>query len=299
MREVNRITKEELIKNMKVFSSVYDVVRLVEPESMSVVIFSENGYRLEEKDPCFSVWEKDRRCDNCISLRACTENRRITKFEVKHNDTFSVVAMPYIVVDGDKEFKLSMELVNHVENKNALSETSKKKAVLIVDDIEMNRMMMKTQLKAHYQIYEAQNGIEALEVLNNHLVDLIITDIFMEKMNGYELMRRVKAIPAFRDIPIIAVTENNESSQKCAIEAGADIYIDRPLGPYLSGIAAKMTGRDHGRKELFNMDFLLDTIPGAVIVYKIREHGEMEIVSCSRGVNQLSGWESDEFCNAS
>lgn len=172
------------------------------------------------------------------------------------------------------------------------------KSILIVDDLEMNRSMIIKQLGEHYKTYEAENGIEALEILGECQIDLIITDIFMDKMNGYELMKHVKSISAFRDIPIIAVTENNESSQKRAIEAGADIYIDRPLGGFITGIVAKLTGRDHGRKELFDMDFLLDTIPGAVIVYNIKEDGEMKIVSCSRGVNQLSGWEADEFCNA-
>ena len=84
----NRITRENLIRKMKELSDIYDVVRLVEAESTSVVMVGENGLEQVSPEPCFSVWEKDQRCGNCISSRACIENQKVTKFEFRKDEPF-------------------------------------------------------------------------------------------------------------------------------------------------------------------------------------------------------------------
>jgi diguanylate cyclase (GGDEF)-like protein len=116
MKECTLISKEKLLELMREFEIVYDVVRTVEPNNTAVVKF--DGDRLVEAqmEPCFAVWEKNKRCDNCISLRACMEKKRITKFEFRNEEIYSVVAMPFEIEDDGKRCIIVLELVNHVSD---------------------------------------------------------------------------------------------------------------------------------------------------------------------------------------
>ncbi len=464
-----KVSASELTQEMEYLSNIYDIVRIVDPANTAVVQFSEGKMIETKKEPCFSVWEKKDRCCNCISNQACTEMKRVTKFEFRGDEAYYVLSVPYVVSDRDIEKVVALELVNrvsddfqlhshekdqtsdlvraislqnyvdsltgtlnrkyfdekrylydHIENfprrigflmldvnqfqeindvyghihgdellakvgevlrrsfrntdkiirlggdeflivirdcselfmedkitlvKHSVSdirfdwmgerrasvaigmsytdsfigkkdqieelyqkadeemyrdkmaplpETSEK-TILIVDDIVMNRDFIKIELKNKFHLLEAENGEDALVILKTNHVDLIITDIFMDHMNGYELMKKVRDNPNTKNIPIIAITENTESSQSKAIASGADIYIDRPAKKeLLVKSIMQLTGHDHGRRELFNMDFVLDSIPGAVLVCKFVDDLP-EVLYCSRGIHNIVDAESDEF----
>jgi two-component system chemotaxis response regulator CheY len=108
--------------------------------------------------------------------------------------------------------------------------------VLIVDDSSSMRAVIKKTIKmsgfAVGQYLEAGDGIDALEVLNDAWVDLILADINMPRMNGLELMQRLKKHELHRTVPVIMVT--TEGSQKKIDEAqslGAAGYIKKPFTP--------------------------------------------------------------------
>lgn len=101
--------------------------------------------------------------------------------------------------------------------------------ILAVDDLKMNRDMLRISFCNDHKILEASSGEEAIALLKNNEVDIIITDIFMQPMSGYELIKRIREIPEYELTPIVAVTENDEASQNEAIEAGADNFICRPF----------------------------------------------------------------------
>lgn len=169
------------------------------------------------------------------------------------------------------------------------------KTILLVDDTELNRKFMIPAFENNYFILEAESGKDALTILKSNHVDLIITDIFMEDMDGYELIRAVRGNEQIRHIPVIAVTETDEASQAEAIAAGADYFVSRPTkSDELRTEVYRLTGQDSGRKELIHTDFLLQSLPGAVIVYKVTKEG-LEVLTCSRGLSMLTGWESEEF----
>lgn len=103
--------------------------------------------------------------------------------------------------------------------------------ILVVDDIPLNRKLQKTYLESvGYQVILAQDGIEALQRIGEESPDLILLDIMMPKMNGFQVCHRLKNSENTRFIPIIMVTALNEIEDKVkGIEAGADDFISKPF----------------------------------------------------------------------
>jgi two-component system cell cycle response regulator DivK len=105
--------------------------------------------------------------------------------------------------------------------------------ILVVEDQEDNRRILRDLLaSAGYEIVEAVTGKEGVSMAQMHRPDLIIMDIQMPEMDGYEATRQIKANSALRDIPIIAVTSYALSGDdKKAYEAGCVDYITKPFSP--------------------------------------------------------------------
>ena len=101
--------------------------------------------------------------------------------------------------------------------------------ILVVEDDKNLRKLITTCLKKeNYQTYEAINGIEALEVMDKNYIDLIITDVMMPKMDGYELTRELRN--AKYNIPILLVTAKGAlSDKKEGFLLGADDYMVKPI----------------------------------------------------------------------
>lgn len=101
--------------------------------------------------------------------------------------------------------------------------------ILVVEDDKNLRKLIVTCLKReNYQTYEATNGIEALEILDNNYIDLIVSDIMMPKMNGYELTKELRN--ANYNIPILLITARSTlSDKKEGFLSGADDYMVKPI----------------------------------------------------------------------
>jgi putative two-component system response regulator len=108
---------------------------------------------------------------------------------------------------------------------------SKKPTVLVVDDVDMNIEILEEILKDGYNIITAGNGVEALEVLRKTevLPKIILLDVFMPEMNGYELLEIIKADDALKRIPVIFITTSDSESE--ALSAGAVDFINKPFLP--------------------------------------------------------------------
>ena len=107
--------------------------------------------------------------------------------------------------------------------------------VLVVDDIEANRDVLSRRLKRQgYEVATAENGREALERLRAETFDLVLLDIMMPEMNGYEVLQRLKADEALRHIPVIMISALSEldSVVRC-IGMGAEDYLPKPFNPTL------------------------------------------------------------------
>jgi two-component system, cell cycle response regulator DivK len=107
------------------------------------------------------------------------------------------------------------------------------KRILVVEDQPDNRKILRDVFaRTDYEIIEAENGEEALAAIAKARPDLILMDIQLPIMDGYTATRRIKADPALRSIPIVAVTSYALSGEeKKAREAGCDDYIPKPYSP--------------------------------------------------------------------
>ncbi len=108
--------------------------------------------------------------------------------------------------------------------------------LMVVDDSSIIRRVIIRTLKMVMSniehIFEANNGIEALEILEDEDMDLILTDINMEDMGGIELIERLKAHDNLKTIPVIVIsTEGNEKRVSQLLETGAIGYIKKPFTP--------------------------------------------------------------------
>jgi two-component system, cell cycle response regulator DivK len=109
------------------------------------------------------------------------------------------------------------------------------KRVLVVEDTEDNRQIIRDLLtSAGYEMIEATNGEQGVAMAAEHRPDLILMDIQLPVLDGYEATRRIKANPALRHIPVIAVTSYALSGdEERTREAGCDAYVAKPFSPRL------------------------------------------------------------------
>jgi len=107
------------------------------------------------------------------------------------------------------------------------------KKILIVDDEPNNLQLLKQVLNEQYQLLFATNGVKALEAAAKHLPDLILLDIMMPGISGYETCERLKANSVTKDIPVIFVTAMGEVEQEMqGFDVGGVDYIQKPIsGP--------------------------------------------------------------------
>ena len=108
---------------------------------------------------------------------------------------------------------------------------SSKATILYVEDNADNRKLVRRVLEVEgYTVVEATNGIEALQRLESQPIDLTLMDINMPDMDGYTLTARIKAMPKFASLPIVAVTANvMRGDRERSLQAGCDGYIQKPI----------------------------------------------------------------------
>ncbi|RJR34832.1 MAG: adenylate/guanylate cyclase domain-containing response regulator [Deltaproteobacteria bacterium] len=107
--------------------------------------------------------------------------------------------------------------------------------ILVVEDNRMNRMMLVRSLEQQgHQVACAENGLQALEMVAEKDFDLILLDIEMPEMNGYQVLERLTADVHWRDLPVIMISavEEIDSVVRC-IEMGAEDYLTKPFNPVL------------------------------------------------------------------
>ena len=107
------------------------------------------------------------------------------------------------------------------------------KRILVIEDTEDNRRIIRDLLtNAGYELLEATTGVEGVQMATDHRPDLILMDIQLPEMDGYQATRRIREDPACAGIPIIAVTSYALSGDETKTrEAGCDGYVAKPFSP--------------------------------------------------------------------
>jgi CheY-like chemotaxis protein len=105
--------------------------------------------------------------------------------------------------------------------------------ILIAEDERDIRDLIAFTLKfAGYDIVTANNGEEAVQLTKQELPDLVITDVRMPKMTGYEACKQIKADPATRHIPVVFLSaKGQEAEVQTGLDSGADEYLLKPFAP--------------------------------------------------------------------
>ena len=107
--------------------------------------------------------------------------------------------------------------------------------VLIVDDMESNRQILGSSLNNFYNVIYASNGTDAIKILSeDKLPDLILLDIEMPDMDGFEVIKKIKNVEDTKDIPVIFVTGHDDiKNEERALINGAVDYITKPISPII------------------------------------------------------------------
>jgi PleD family two-component response regulator len=109
---------------------------------------------------------------------------------------------------------------------------TRNETILIVDDHPANIKILGEALGADYEVLFATSGQEAMDIVQDQIPTLILLDIVMPGMNGYEVCRNLKRIPALKDIPVIFITAlDKETDETTGLELGAVDYITKPFNP--------------------------------------------------------------------
>jgi two-component system cell cycle response regulator DivK len=104
------------------------------------------------------------------------------------------------------------------------------KKILIVEDVEFNRDLLVQLLEDDYEILTAIDGVGGVELAERERPDLILMDLSLPVVDGWEATRRIKADKTLHDIPIIALTAHAMTGDKeRALECGCDDYLSKPL----------------------------------------------------------------------
>ena len=107
-----------------------------------------------------------------------------------------------------------------------------KPVMLIVDDVEINRVVLTQFFQEEYQILEAENGQEAMSIIEGQLVSIVLVDLVMPIMDGFQLLAMMKQNDQYAGIPVVVMTANNDGdSEARAMEMGAADFITKPYNP--------------------------------------------------------------------
>ncbi|WP_338814768.1 response regulator [Bernardetia sp. Wsw4-3y2] len=192
-------------------------------------------HQVHEKNPTKGSTKKEKEETttnletNAESNTENSESENVTTFAERDNsnDHFNKETSE----DFDSIVNKSLESYLADEADEANSDDLRGKRILIVDDDIRNVFVMTSALENHdADIIEAFNGKEALEVLEEESVDLILMDIMMPIMNGFETIENIRKQEKWKDLPIIAVTAKalEEDRKKC-LEVGANDYMTKPV----------------------------------------------------------------------
>jgi DNA-binding response OmpR family regulator len=128
-----------------------------------------------------------------------------------------------------------------------------KPLLLLVDDNEEILEFLEHELEEKYSVIKALTGVEAMSILNEDAVQLVVSDIMMPEMDGFQLCKAIKTNFEYSHIPVILLTAKNTLQSKIeGLELGADAYIEKPFSPeYLQVQIANLLSNRAKIKEYF------------------------------------------------
>ncbi|MHA7056816.1 hybrid sensor histidine kinase/response regulator transcription factor [Aquimarina sp. M1] len=138
-----------------------------------------------------------------------------------------------MVNNKDSDILLKTKFIGNVHNQSLedqIEEEHKTNRLLIVEDNTELRNYLKKELSNNYKVFEAKNGSEGLEFAKKEVPDIIITDVMMPEMDGFEFCSKIKNDIKTSHIPILMLTAKTMADDRIkGIESGADVYLNKPF----------------------------------------------------------------------
>ncbi|AXT57197.1 response regulator [Aquimarina sp. MMG015] len=138
-----------------------------------------------------------------------------------------------VISDKTSDILVKTKFIGNVHNKNLenkIEEEQKTNRLLIVEDNTELRNYLKRELSNNYRVFDAKNGTEGLELAKKEVPDIIITDVIMPEMDGFEFCSNIKKNIKTSHIPILMLTAKTMADDRLkGIESGADVYLNKPF----------------------------------------------------------------------
>jgi len=127
----------------------------------------------------------------------------------------------------------SQTIRQYVSKDSGKKSSGKMREMLIVDDIELNRIILSEAFGDEYTTIECENGSVALEYLkeNYSKVEIVLLDLLMPVMDGYQLLDKIRSDPNMKDMPVIITSQGDSESEHRALQMQADDFISKPYNP--------------------------------------------------------------------
>lgn len=154
----------------------------------------------------------------------------------------------------------------------------KEKILIVEDDKNISKLVKYNLEKAGFDCYTALTGEEALEVLSKFSIDLIILDIMLPEIDGFELCRMIKQETKLKNIPVVMLTAKGEEVDRVVgLELGADDYIVKPFSPRELVLRVKAILRrgkiEEAKKDILSAGILIVDIPKYKVTINQKEIG--------------------------
>ena len=209
-------------------------------ESFKLII-SNDGYlipkNLREKvfDPFFRIDEKGKSSGTGIGLplaRFLTELHEGTLLLGNPENAMNIFELTLPIHHLQELDLIQEDAVETSQTKNIPDERQAQPIILLVDDHDEILDFIEGELIGKFQILRARNGLEAMKMVDNNSINLIISDIMMPEMDGFELCEMIKSNLHYSHIPVILLTAKSTLTAKIeGLELGADCYIEKPFSP--------------------------------------------------------------------
>ncbi|RGY96852.1 EAL domain-containing protein [Clostridium sp. AM58-1XD] len=175
--------------------------------------------------------------------------------------------------------------------------------MLLVDDTELNLAILEGIFEENFKILKARNGKEALKLLKENAIDIVVLDVIMPVMDGFETLERIKEDEALSDIPVVMSTSEAGENEARALSLGADDFIMKPYNPVVvykrveniivKHVLEQQKLRDALIESKEDFQSLADSVPGGISVWKVTD--KVMVHYFNDGLCELIGCTRDEF----
>lgn len=180
--------------------------------------------------------------------------------------------------------------------KNARGVLSMPLTILVVDDDLGTRLSISDYLElSGYSVITANDGQEALAKVEEFHPDLMVTDIVMPRMNGYELVRQVRQQPAFRLLPVILLTARTKTQERIlGYQSGCDLYLPKPFELEELGAAIRnLLARSQIIQSAYNVSYVDGADTSSATTTLDKQHSQLHQIQKSEFLFELTSREQE------